>query len=412
MQKILLIGTMLLLVLSSYAQTKRMNNAQLGRTYNAENQLVTVQPYLIEAANQLRLFDYENTFFALENAVAHNPNSAEALVVRAKFKKMVGMQTEAERDIRLANMINPLAAPLFGYNGNRGMLKVLSVAPEKAALRLSTDQKLHHYMQALDNQLVLGRLRGDTYDRLTTSIEAIENNQLDRSMGLLDTLIMQSPKLAIAYDLKGVILTKQNKLPEAVQALKKAIELEPGFAIAWYNLAQVEKSLGNYDMAIQYLDRAIELENELTKAYFDRAFIYKQVGETEKALEDYNKVISKQEESYQKAFINRALTKKMLGDYNGALADLNQAIDDFPDDAELRKNRGNLYLLFNLPKKAIGDYTQAIQLNPDYAESYYNRALAHILIYDKISGCADLIKSRELGYSKAEEAITYFCTQY
>ncbi len=395
----------------SLGQTRKMNNAELGRTYTVETQIRTVQPLLQKAEQQFRTFDYDGTFLTLENAIAQNPNSPEALLLRARFRKMVGMQTEAEADLRLANRINPLAANLYGYYGNSGLAKILAIEPEAAVKGLSTFQKLNYYYQALDKKIIEEDSQMLEYEKLGNVVESVESGKLSKALEDVNFILENFPKSALAYDLKGVILKKQGKFEDAIDAFSKAVAIEPDFAIAWYNLGQMERSLFHFDKAKTYLDKAIQLQGDLTKAYFERAMLYKQIGENEKALDDYNTIVGMRGNTYMEAFLNRGLTKKILGDYGGALADLNKAIDEFPYNAELRKNRGNLHLLFGLNRKAIDDYTHAIKLNEGFAEAYYNRALAFFLLYDKISGCADLDRSANLGYELANEAKVYFCNE-
>jgi len=388
-----------------------MNNSATEKSFTSEDQSRTIQPLLQKAERQFRASDYEGTFFTLENAVAQNPNSPEALLLRAKFKKIVGMTMEAEEDLRLANRINPLAANLYGYNGSGGLLKILSMQPEEAVQGLNTFQKLTYYYQALDNKILDDKNKDVEIQAIGDIIEEIEADRLDDALEMVNNVLIDFPKSAITYDLKGFILKKQGKFEDALDAFSKSVSVEPDFAIGWYNLGRTERSLNHFKKAKTYLDKSIELQSGLTKAYFERALLFKQIGEKEKAIDDYNTIIKMKGDTYMEAFSNRGLTKKMLGDYGGALADLNQAIEEFPRNAELRKNRGNIHLLFGLHRKAIDDYTQAINLDENYAEAYYNRALAFFLIYDKISGCVDLGKSISLGYETAIKTRDYFCTE-
>lgn len=367
---------------------------------------------LLEADRKFRLLDYDGTMIVLESAVAQNPYSAEALVMRAKFRKTFGMQALAEEDIRQANQINPLAAYFFGYYGQQNLTEILSFEPEKALKELTTFQKMDYYYQALDQLIMDGQLDSKSINTINETIEDIEFDRLSDALARVDEFILTSPQLAITQDLKGVILRKQGKFDQSVDAFSKAVVLDPSFAIAWYNFALTQQSLGEYDIAQTYLNRALELQSNLSKAYFDRAMLMKRIGKKEAAIEDYDKAMDLNGEIYMDALLNRGLTKKMVGDYTGALEDLNNALTSYPDNAELLKNRGNLHLLLGLPRKAIDDYTQAIRLNNQYAEAYYNRAMAHYILYDKVSGCFDLKASLNLGYEPAANAMEYFCTQY
>lgn len=48
-------------------------------------------------------------------------------------------------------------------------------------------------------------------------------------------------------------------------------------------------------------------------------------------------------------------------------------------------------------KSAVSSYSKAIEIDPDFAESYYNRGISHLYLNDKINATQDLSKSGELG---------------
>lgn len=227
MKNVLLLGILIIFQISANAQTRRMNNIEVARTYSAENQIETTLPLLLQAQRQFQLLDYQGTINSLDNAIAQNPNSAEALSLRARILKTVGREKEGEMDLRRANQINPYAAFLYGYYGNLGVLEVLYITPE---------------------------------DSLQTDIS------------------------------------------------------------------------------------------------------------------------------------------------------LNDQIDAAPRDAMLRIKRGNDHLLYGRHLKAIDDYTKAIQLDGNNGAAYYNRGITFFTTFDKVSGCADLDKSIELGHEAAKEMKRYFCT--
>jgi len=382
----------------------------VGRTFSSESLQRSTFPLLIEADQLFRLFNYEESLLVLDNAVAQDPYSSEALVTRAKLKRILGMNREASQDIMLAQRINPYAASLYGYHGNSGLLNIIVTQPEQAFEGLNSQQKLNYYYQLIDSKLLFNELSIEELELMEQIIEEIDNEQIENATFWVESLLAQHPRSAIAYDLKGLLLVKQQRLDEAAQAFKQAIEFDPEFAIAWYNQGQLELHKGNFESAKTYFDKAIALQENLTKAYFDRAMVLKKMGDHEEALKDYNHIIELQGEAYLEAYLNRGLTKKMSGDYLGAAADLDKVIEESPENAQLYKNRGNLKLLFGLPMQAIEDYSKAIQIDKEYAEAYFNRGLAHLRVYDKISGCYDLKKSADLGFEKAKEKHKYFCS--
>ncbi len=391
-----------------FSQFGRSNNIHSAQTHTFESEIRTVLPLLQMANEQMKLFDFEQTIEILDNAVAQNPNSPEALLARARFKKSVGMESEAIEDLNIANQINPYIANLYGYNGSKGLMKLIAYEPELAVQRFSANGKFNYYYQEIDRQFSSGNYEIEKFKKLESALEALEQEKLLQAMSEIEGILTIYPQSAISYDLKGLIYKKQGKPKKAEAAFKKAVSIEPQFAIGWYNLGQIERELKNYNESKEYLDKAINLQSDLTKAYFERALLLKEMGHKKSALLDYNSIVEMTGSNYREAFLNRGLTKIMLGDFAGALADLNKAIEDYPRNPELRKNRGNLYLLYGLHKLAVEDFTKAIELDQDYAEAYYNRGLTFILMFDKVSGSADIAKSASLGYEKAIEVKPYF----
>ena len=60
-------------------------------------------------------------------------------------------------------------------------------------------------------------------------------------------------------------------------------------------------------------------------------------------------------------------------------------------------------------KGALKDFNKAIELDPKLSDAYFNRGLAKIQLGQKDSGCLDLSKAGEMGYSQAYDTIKKFC---
>ena len=402
----------LLFPLTLISQDLGTINPVEGKSHSNEIFAVDNYFYIRNAQLQQQLFDFEGSYLSLETAVAQHPQSADALIQRAIFKKRFGMVTEAEADLRLASMLNPYAADLHGYNGPKNILNIIEFKPENAFVGISNYKRIGYYYDFLDRQYANENTDLNKLKLLEEIIIQIEEEQFEAALELLNSILLESQDNSfIAYDLKGLILTKQKKYVEAANAFSSALELQPTFAIGWYNFSRLEKERGHHKIAEEYLNKAIQLEEDLTKAYFERALVRKALANKEGAIEDYNKIIELKGDDYLEAFYNRGLTKSMLGDFHGALSDFNKAIEKYPNNPDLYKNRANVYLLFGYHNQAIADYTKAIQLDPSFAEAYYNRGLTHLKVYDLRSGCRDLMKSQEFSSERAAEKLRFFCLE-
>ena len=392
------------------AQTRRTNNASTAKTYSSENQNETVQPLLIQARQLFRTADFEGALIKLDEAVALNPNSAEALAERARFKKIVGRDAEAEMDLRRANLINPFAANVYGYYGTLGLVKVLASEATISIQKITDHENLTYYYCALNQEMLVPDENSLKWDDLENVLLDIENKELASAKTHIDDFLIKYPTTSKGFDLKGLVLEEQGKIEEAIAAFKRAVELDPKADISWYNLGHLERMRGNYALSEKYLNKAIELNDQLTRAYFERAMTLKHLGKDREAVKNYNRVLALEGDSHMDVLVNRGFTKKLAGDFAGARKDISLAIESDPQNGKLRRTRGNLNLLLGAPRKAIDDYTKAIQLDGNDRKSYYNRAIAFLTIYDKISSCADLENSEKLDYGKAMEVGQYFCS--
>ena len=98
--------------------------------------------------------------------------------------------------------------------------------------------------------------------------------------------------------------------------------------------------------------------------------------------------------SYQKyEEANKLLSKK---DYEGAIKLYNEAIELNPNYSESYCNRATAYLELKQYERAIQNYNKAIELNPNFARAYINRGKAYKKLGDKSKAEADFKKYDKL----------------
>ena len=98
-------------------------------------------------------------------------------------------------------------------------------------------------------------------------ITLTRQGKLPEAIQHFERTIQLKPDDAGAYDNLGVALARQGKLPEAIQHFERAIQLKPGFADAHYNLGLALTSQGKLAEAIQHYERAIQLKPDYEEAY-------------------------------------------------------------------------------------------------------------------------------------------------
>lgn len=88
----------------------------------------------------------------------------------------------------------------------------------------------------------------------------------------------------ILYFNQVVALRKQKKMPEAINALKKAIETDPQNPFFYINLGELYRETGHEDAAIASFRKAITIAPLSKECYDALALLYKEKGDEQKAL--------------------------------------------------------------------------------------------------------------------------------
>lgn len=98
--------------------------------------------------------------------------------------------------------------------------------------------------------------------------------------------------------------------------------------------------------------------------------------------------------SHAGSYIAQAYSK--LEDYKEAIADYTQAIEIDPNYADAYYNRGIAHRKVGDTQAAIADYTQAIKIDPNDAKVYHNRGIARSALEDYQGAIADHTQALEI----------------
>lgn len=378
-----------------------------------------IQRFLVKADNLFRQGNYLEALNQLDLAVESSPQNPEVYLHRAILRYRLGMETEANQDIELVSRMNPVALNLFGLNGPKAQMDLLAFYPEDLYLALDLEDRLVAYEDILLDWYEAMSMEEDldalpaletATNHLTRILEGIAQEDweiVDKKLALLSSI---NKDASLVSDLKGLLALYRNDVGQAAAHFRTAIQLDPYNAMAWYNLGGTQRKNNLLDAAMESLNRAVRLQPTLTVAYFERALVYKELGELEAALGDYSSIIMLEGVAHLPSLLNRALTLKKLGKFTAALNDLDFLIQLAPTAATPYKVRGNIHLLSGAYNKAIWDFTKAIQQDDDFAEAYFNRAIAHLLNYNVQPACMDFEQSAERGYERGVEKQVYFCS--
>jgi tetratricopeptide (TPR) repeat protein len=198
-----------------------------------------------------------------------------------------------------------------------------------------------------------------------------------------------SPENSTDYYFLGMLLRQKDRLPEALECLNHALELGRRDAGLYAELGQAlaaggdgEKGLeylqhalelkptarqyylyglecsrqGKYEDAAPYLKKAIELNPQFAEAYTEWGIVYYHLSNLDVALEGFNAAIQVRPER-SAVFVLRA-------EWDKALQDAQRGVELEPDNAQAYKARGIAHKVRNETEEALADFHKFLQLDP------------------------------------------------
>ncbi|MFM6152949.1 MAG: tetratricopeptide repeat protein, partial [Sphaerospermopsis kisseleviana] len=195
----------------------------------------------------------------------------------------------------------------------------------------------------------------------------------------------------------GIQLSRIGATNNAIKAMENAVRKDPNSWQAHYNVAWIWLIQEKDDLALNVINIAIRNQPSFYRSYLLKGMILQKLKKYENAVEALNLAILKAEKKdKEKDFLLYQLRGELLGElkkYQEAIDDYTQAITINPQDADSCYNRGIAKSDLGDKKGAIDDYTQAITINPQDADSYYNRGVAKAELGDKKGAIDDFTQA-------------------
>jgi tetratricopeptide (TPR) repeat protein len=160
---------------------------------------------------------------------------------------------------------------------------------------------------------------------LKTSMAYKKTNYFTRAIEL-------NPRLAPAYEERGLNYYFQEKYHEVIEDFTNYIRLVPNKANAYKMLGMAYLKINNYEKAIVNFDRAIELEPKIKGVFGYRAEAFRMMGQLNEAIDDSNRALTMESNLRILADIyrTRAKTYLELGQEELANADFKRAAETDP----------------------------------------------------------------------------------
>jgi tetratricopeptide (TPR) repeat protein len=117
----------------------------------------------------------------------------------------------------------------------------------------------------------------DAGDLFNDATELAEQGQLNEALALFQTLIRTDSNNATIWNNIGIILFRQEKYRDAVNAFGQATDIDPQFTNAWFNKSLALVHLGKDTEALKALDKVLTLNPRDKEALSQRALIVRKM---------------------------------------------------------------------------------------------------------------------------------------
>ncbi len=428
MKKVFSIHFLLLLIFGTIAaQSNRQNVTPKtdGPYQPGQQNERSVLPHLIHADNLMKSFAIEQAIFEYDAALAIDPYAAEIYFKRGVAKHKIGRVQEAEEDFRMAEMLNPYVADLFGYPDTRRRLSLLDFEPSTYLKGLSKSiensyfctylQHLHYHFLELGDEVDEYELDAFLFiDSLSLlnpcDLSTLSTDNMVSAIDEIDYFIDTDKEAFWAMDLKGFLLMKIGALESAERSFQNALRINPTYHLSIFHLGILQKRQGNYTKALSHVEKAIELIPDKGAFYLERAYLLFLTGSYKQALKEYTWLMENYAEYRAVVQFNRGLIYKILGNAEAAIEDFEAVfMNSEAPSAVVYKLRGNVYFLVGQIKQAIQFYDRALEIDPSLHAAHLNRGLARFLLNQRIDACRDFSIASDQGNELGSSYIQYFC---
>lgn len=382
------------------------------------------EAYYYRAAAYLLLEAHDKTIADLDRAIALRPEWAEAYLVRAVSYRLAGHSGQAYADFEKFLALNSDFLPTQ-YEQRIGMC-VFWAVEEDTQIEALKDFEIEQVLEATTKAIEVDPDNVEAY--FCRGNGYLVAGESEKAVADLDRVIELNPDDAVAYFQRALVygqtvdMTAPDMSMKIKMDLDKAIELDPDFADPYWlrGTLQLYDTFG-YPGAIQdfetylalapdvpaYAEARVQVEELLatTKSEYSSLLAasaenLRQRGRVDSAIVGFDEAI-KLNPNNAEAYNGRAMAYFSLGNNEAALEDLNQAIELAPDEPRYYFNRGIAYDAMEQWNAAIADYDKAIELGPNDTDAYNGRGIAYAELGEDERAIEDFDRAIELDAENA-----------
>lgn len=252
-----------------------------------------------------------------------------------------------------------------------------------------------HYHKALDLAV---KINSDQ-ERINIYINwirgLVQKNKLDEIKEKVNLILELDPNNSMAYNFLGLVESKKNNLPKAIELYKKSFDLDPNFTLGYANYIHEVGSSGDIEEAKHIYERTLEMKLEDERIDKSYALLLLKNREYEEASKVFEKITQKVPgELINHLDLISCLIN--LKNYELALEKVKTQLKKFPKSVELYFFWGRIKLLTKEYDQCIEKLEFVIKMTPQYSLAYENLGIAYLELKQYDRALENFNKLREM----------------
>ncbi|TMA35342.1 MAG: tetratricopeptide repeat protein [Deltaproteobacteria bacterium] len=348
-----------LLALASFYSEDRSRDADAEAAYRKALELAkpeeVARPYALLGNFLFARDRFDDGVAVLEKGIEASPDPLDLIYTLARMYRQKGDVAKADELMERATQKQPDNPKPFlvlsSYKGRQGDLEGALAAADKALELAPKDQNAQ--LRKAEVLLELG-YRDSKPDRIAEGRK------------LVDAVLAAEPSNPGGLFVKAKLDMADNKLDDAVQALRSAIDVRPDWAEAHFLLGTSLRLTGQRSAARTELARALEIDASLVEARRVLAEVHADLGEHEYAVEEGRRFLQQRPDATDMR-VRVAQSLVLLGRLDEALAEVNK-IPESARDENVQFALGRIYTAKGENEKARALLLQALAKRPNHPD--------------------------------------------
>lgn len=285
----------------------------------------------------------------ISKQIANNPNDATLYFKRSEILRTLNGDSAAIIDLYKAISLDSNKANYYSAIG------------EILFERKDIEGSVYWFKKAIERDPI------DPIAHLKFAKMLVFVNDNQKAFDEINTVLRRDPYNPEAYFLKGMVYKNLNDTSKALSSFQTAVQVDPLYQPAILQIGFIYATQ-NDDIALKYFENAYNADSTQLISLHAKAMFYQSRNKVDTAKDIYRLIIKK-DTLYTDAYFNLAYLLMQGDSTQKAEILLSHIIALNPNDAETFYNRAVCRELQGDTNNALNDYQEALKLDPAYPEA-------------------------------------------